>query len=231
MAIITADFEIGVDGNTIATSDTGSATAWDTVGIGAGGTAAYDDDASPYGTMAALLTRAGANVQLRWNTAFGTLTDHYGRFYMKPNSIVNVMQYFVCNAIANGAQTAWYLQTDTAGHLYIFDATFTLQATSTVTLTASQWVRLEYHAIHSTTAGQVEVKIFLSPDSTTPDETLATASNINTRAQGVEVEYCAQGPNNTYWFDNIVAADTAYPGPAEAAAPPTLRTVSSNLRW
>ena len=39
----TASFELGVQGATVTTGDTGNATAWDAVLIATGGTVAYDD--------------------------------------------------------------------------------------------------------------------------------------------------------------------------------------------
>lgn len=84
MAQATANFELGTQGVTIATSDAGSANAWDAVSIVASGAAIYDN-AHVYQTLAAKLTTGATagSTYLQWSAAtLGTLTDNYGRAYI-----------------------------------------------------------------------------------------------------------------------------------------------------
>jgi hypothetical protein len=65
----------------------------------------------------------------------------------------------------------------------------------------------------SATVGQIELRIFLNPHATTPDETVTTAANVNTRGgniggvvYGVDVAIS----NLTMYMDNLAVSDTGY---------------------
>ena len=79
-----------------------------------------------------------------------------------------------------------------------------------------QWVRIEYHLVHSTTVGQAEFKLFTSLESPSPVETLTTAADKNLLASADEIRYGVRSGQSvvTYYYDDIVAGATSYPGPA-----------------
>lgn len=213
MAILTASFGQGTNGNTIASTDLGNQDAWDTVTIGGTGTFIYDNTHANSGSLAAKVTSTAGKAEGLWSTAFGTQTDHYGRVYC----------YFTANpAVAvqlvranNGAATlAGLIQVNTTGVVRCVAANATFQA-GTVGITLNQWIRIEYHIIHSTPAGgTVEAKLFNTATSTTPDETI-TYSNQGTSAQATQISFGNDATNTpgAFWMDDIVANATAYPGP------------------
>jgi hypothetical protein len=86
------------------------------------------------------------------------------------------------------------------------------------------WVRLEWHIVHSTTVGSLEVKLFNSADSTTADDTISF-SNLNTGAAFANIRIGASTntanfpTTGTYMYiDDIVCGATSYPGPSGGGA-------------
>ena len=221
MAVCTATFEAGVNGNTITTAGgEGSATPWDAVDV-SGGTIKYDNTHS-YGLLSSNFVSAGnpAAAVLSWSTAFGTQTDHYGRLYlwMNSNPTGASLRLLTTNPI-------WIaVRLTTAGILSIqpFNGGG-VDLTNAISL--GQWVRIEWHMIQSTTVGQVEIKLFNNANSSTPTETQATAANLDTGANvtGIDIgSGSGASTTATFWLDNIVAGATSYPGPASTPAPDVL---------
>lgn len=215
MSEATANFELGVNGNDILVADAGSATAWDSRqnNDGGGNTLKYDN-VHVYGSLAAKFDNSGAPSSacvMGWSTGIGTLTDHYGRVYLY--------------ATANPVGGSWRIGRDGNNNFPIFinaNGTVTMNdqggvaVTTTAAIGLNQWVRIEYHWINSLTVGQVELKLFNSPDSSTPTETQTSAANRNTSASTTSLEFGLGGGQTTagaIWLDNIVAGATSYPGP------------------
>ena len=212
---LTANFEAGTLSNTIATGDAGSADAWTTVVIGAGCTVIYDNTHA-YGTLAAKLTTGGNAMRLRWTHASNT--DQYGRIYLWLDALPGAGSYLNIINLYNGANICAIVRINDAGKLLYIDNPVNVSGTSTNALSTGQWVRLEWHLVNSFTVGSIETKIFNSPDSTTATETF-TWSNRNTYSSATEVFFGMgfDGQDSPdYWLDNIVAQDTAYPGPSSA---------------
>lgn len=202
MADFTADFEAGTNGNTITTgAGEASATAWNTVT----GTPVYDD-AHTYGTLAAKIESA-TEERLKWTSA---TVEHYGRVYLYATaSPTGVDSFFTCSNVG------FRLQWTTAGKWRIEDNAGNM-LTGTVSPALNQWVRFEWHVISHITTGFAEGKLFNSPQSATPSETLTSPS---TWAIGGEAEEYKFGTRtgawgSAFWLDNIVANATSYPGRA-----------------
>src|SRR6185503_11947241 len=84
---------------------------------------------------------------------------------------------------------------------------------TTASISLNQWVRIEWHLIHSTTVGQWELKLFNNPDSATPTETATSAANLDTGANVTDLRIGLYGGPNALgpiWLDNIVAGATSY---------------------
>lgn len=211
MGICTAGFETGTNGATIATTDVGNGTPWSAVGIAAApGAATYDNSVAHTRVLCALLTGGpSGNTELTWSTPFGTQTDHYGRFYMwiasNPAASKTALYHRNSSTFAVG------IRITSAGKLTIYDGS-TDRATTTNAVTTSAWVRVEYHAVHDTVNGSMELKLFNSPESTTPTETIS-ASTFNSRASATDAKLV--GPTGSYSirFDDVIVGASAYPGP------------------
>lgn len=225
MTDVTADFEAGTLTNTISTGDPGSATAWDSVVIAAGGgTATYDNTHVATGsTKAAKLVVGGSSgaTYLHWLAAFpDQTTTHYGRFYYYATANPSGDQ-IICAGIDTTPNTIWriyHASTANSGVLRIADGSGTIKTSGSVAVGLNQWVRVEFKAVQSATVGGIEVKLFNSPDSVTADETFASAFNWNTNAtcSGLAIGQRSNEVNRTIWIDDIDAAAAAYPGPAGA---------------
>jgi hypothetical protein len=208
---ITASFETGTNGNNIATTDTGNATAWDTVSIGASGTAKYDNTHVNSGSLAAKIQTAGAAVTLQWTGAFGTQTDHYGRVYFyftaAPTSNIQLIR------VQSGSTAQAFVTYLSSGKLRSTDVA-AATATTTNSVALNQQVRVEYRVFHNASTGIIELKLFNTATSTTPTETL-TFSSANTGASSDRIRFgnVATTTEGPFWMDNIVAAATSYPGP------------------
>lgn len=218
---ISSTFETGVNGNTIATGDAGSPTAWNVVNVGTG-TGAYIryDNAQKYETLAAKIyagSPSGGNNYVGWTTAFGTQTDHYGRMYLyntggwQSDGLMYAM-------LTGGISTALIVRA--SGMIEIRDSPNAQVGITTVALATNAWNRLEWHIVCSATVGSFQLKTFIgaNADGTTPDETI-TATNLNIQASHDEIRFGILSSDIiTLVLDNIVAAATSYPGPYVAAA-------------
>lgn len=218
MAVCTATFETGVDGNDVLTGDAGSATAWDVRAV-TGGSIVYDDAHAHGGSLAGKFTYSGSSssTALRWTTAFGTITDHYGRIYLYATAYQDSTPDASPVNFKTGASTVMAaIKVGSDGVLSAQDATFSV-TTGTVPIALNQWVRIEWHIVHNTSTGSVEIKLFNDAESTTPDDTI-TWTNRNTGSSADTAEFgTAQITSSTwvFWLDDIVANATDWPGPAE----------------
>ncbi len=220
MAVLTANFETGVDGNTISTGDVGDATAWDVVQISAGGTITYSDDhyyASP-GTLSGRVAAGGASsgCHFGWSTALGTVTDYYGQIYFWHPTLGGGGTSRQIHT-TSGGNNAISIRLKSDGKIELIDSGNTVRATSTGSITGDSWNRIAFHFIHSTTVGQIEAKLY-SPAWSVSPETVTTAANLNTRANADTILFgqTAASPagSPTLFFDNITANDTNYPAAA-----------------
>lgn len=222
---ITADFNLGTLGNTIATADPGSANAWNAVFVGANATLTYDNARIHGGPLACKMnsgTVATNNTAwMMWEEAFGTQTEHFGRFYINPDltwdhAAGDVIMQFGANGI-NGKLVLAASQTFT-----LRDAGNVIRAT-TPSLALDAWTRVEFHVIHSVTVGFMEVLFFTGAnvDGTIPDSTTSTAANLDFSASTdrIQIGMTSNDVNVVYWLDDIVAAATSYPGSSVVTAP------------
>lgn len=225
MTLRSADFESGSNGNPVSTGDAGSADAWDLVTITSPGTLAYDN-AHTVGAMAAKLvaSTASAGIFASWIAAFGTQTDHYGRVYLYFTANPTDSAHAMIVEALTGATICGGWNVSSTGKLQVVSGTATVVKTSTTSIALNQWIRVEYHFIHSATVGQIELKLFNTASSTTPDETITATASMNTQASADRIRFGLAGASpsgyGTFWMDDIVAAATSYPGPAAAGNPP-----------
>jgi len=220
---VSADFETGVNGATIATTDTGSATAFDAVSTTpTNGVAVYDTTHVAFGSLAAKLganASGAANAYVTWSTALGTVTDHFGRLYLYLTAYGsgNIPIIWAGQGTTRGCRVDF----TSTGKLAGFDnAGAALFTTFTNAIPLNQLVRIEWHFVCSATVGQGEVKLFNTASSTTPTETQTGTATKNTLANHTAVKI-GVGPNGegsltangVLWMDNIIAGATSYPGP------------------
>lgn len=213
----TASFDTGVNGANILTTDNGSATAWNTRGQNGSSAMTYDNSRFVSTPLSAKFFFPGSSTQcyLQWDTAFGTQTNHYGRYYVYMDAYPTggASDYWL--EFFNGvSQTAGFKIT-TTGTIRPGDSAGDGTA-GNVPIALQRFVRIEWHVIHNTSTGSIEIKLFNEPQSLTPSETILY-SGRNTGAQSTAMMV---GSNNTstqlstIWVDQIIGGVTyGYPGP------------------
>lgn len=213
-------FEGGTDTTAISTANSGgtSGTAFDLANIPAGTTLAFSGTHVAHGGMA-MYAAPGATTNsphVRWSTAVGTLTQAWARAYIYLTAYPTVQTRLIefrTGAAAVGAT----LRINTTGTLTAGGNSGTA-ITSTNTVPLNQWVRVEFMAIGSATAGQVEFKLFTSLDSATPTETQTSAATLNTSAAFADYRFGLPGTNGSgdagVYMDDIAVSTTGYLGPA-----------------
>lgn len=211
MAEVSTGFETGVAGNNILTSDAGDPTAWDAINLGTGGTAVYDNALIHSGSLSAKLTRGSAGtVNLTWSTALGTVTDQYGRFYIYLVAIPAAA--FACVLVRSGGTNCMAIRITTQGRFQVRESTGAEVGVSLAGI-VGKWARVEWHVVNSTTAGEIEVKVFYNTDAVNPNETIRGTS-LNTLASADRVIYQSdQNASYVVQFDDLVAGAAAWPGP------------------
>lgn len=218
MADFSAGFETGVSGNTIAITDAGNATVWDSVT----GSPTYSSTHAAHGSLS---MKALLNAHANWNLS---ATDHYGRFYGYiggyPGSSASIV------TVTSSANSVYiYILTD--GKLYVTNdfGGESIQTTNSVSLNA--WFRAEYHIFHASGTGTAELKLFLSPEDTSPTETITSPSTWHNGTSVTDIGFGAFGVSlDNWWMDDILANATSYPGPHPAPSSlPIL--IPSPVRW
>jgi hypothetical protein len=211
--------EGGTSGTTVTTSNSGgsSGNAFDVVNVGPGATGTFDSTEAAHGGLSYAFATGptAALARVQWTTSMGTQTQVWYRAYLYFNSdpaatvrVVNQDQGVTACAVIVVLPTGkLQIRTGTAGAQ-------TLTTTNTIPL--HQWFRIEGYPIGSPSAGQVQLKLFKSADSTTPDETDTSAPTINTNGAmntynfGVST-YTANVAE--YWEDDIGVSNVGYLGP------------------
>jgi hypothetical protein len=116
-----------------------------------------------------------------------------------------------------GGTRAGDLVINANGTLSMRNTSGTVIFTTTTTVPLSAWYRVEGYLTSSATTGQMELKLFTSPDSTTPAETQTSAANLNTL--GGTITQVRFGPSSTgvtglsYYMAAVAASVAGYIGP------------------
>lgn len=217
---VTNSAEGGTAGTTVTTANSGGASGnpFDRVDIGSGASVIFDNTEAAHGALSyAFSTGATKSLaRLQWNSSVGTQTQVWFRAYLyftaNPAATVRVLDqdqgHTACAVVVVLPTGRIQVRTGSTG-------TQTLTSKSTIPL--NRWFRIEGYVIGSPTAGQVQLEIFTSPDSTTPDETLTSAANINTYGPMDTYNFGISTTTAnvaTYWEDDMGISTSGYLGPA-----------------
>lgn len=236
MAKLTATFETGVNGDSIATTDEGSGAAFDIATHSAFGTLTYSNAQAASGTLSmksATNLSGGGSSYVGWSSSFGIQTEHYGRLYLYLPQYEGGATAFL--QAGQGTTRGCRLDYSATGKIQGSDSTgaalFTL---GSVSIALNQWVRIEYHFVCDPTVGQAEVKLFNTAGSTIASEVLTGTANKNTLDNHTRITFGAgvEATGNitsghSIYLDNIVANAASYPGPYIAGPVNTVAPVAS----
>ena len=216
MTQVTADFELGVNGNNVEVADAGSATAWNVVQRSGASTIVYSNaQVIQDSTLSAKYNNtAGSACWTEWAAALGNPTDWYGRIYAYFPTVSPTLTGTFVQCLDAAAVAFQFQIVPVTGLLRV--SYNTGNDTLTTAPSTNQWIRVEWHVVHSTTVGQVEVKLFNSPYSSTPTETFTSTANKNTLTEADQIRFGQVATFATgvdIWLDAIVGGASSYPGP------------------
>jgi hypothetical protein len=233
MAQLLNSFEGGSDGTTITIANSGgtSGNAWDNAV--ASGTRTYDDDIQLNGTYTALLDAptAGNIPAFTWKSSWAGAATVYTRMYFRvsdgtPTSSFALQNFFESDDTTVGCD----VRLSSAGNIQL-RAPATTRYTSSTTIAADTWYRLEVKVTSSATVGHMEARLFIGTNvnGTTPDESFGSSSaNWDTgdgTVGGVIFGICATTGQTSYSMsvDDIGISDVDWLGsanpPAASASP------------
>lgn len=216
--------EGGTDAVTISNANSGGASgdAFSNVGIGTGCVNEYDTLRASHGSVSAHLTVGGTSAEVRVGWAsLGSVPEVFTRFYLWLPS-APALPVLVNRFINAAFSTSSAIEiVDSGGpKLRLYNAGLGSGVNGAVNVTRDAWVRIEVRILCNATTGILEAKLFNTPESSTPDETV-TRTNINT---STNVEFVQFGvtqavTNRELWLDSIKYDTAAYPGPFSPGAP------------
>jgi hypothetical protein len=173
-----------------------------------------------YVLLVSTTTPATSSAML-WTTSMGTQTQIWMRMYLYLTDLPSTTgclfnaYIFECD---NGAAYSAFIEIDrTTGAISLFNGPETLDITTTNVLPLDDWARVEARITFSTTVGSADVKLFLDPDSDTPDETVSATgwnmgtSSANSYAFGYPTVVANRPP---LYISGLELNNTGWPGPA-----------------
>jgi hypothetical protein len=234
-------FTNGNPGNEVYATDPGSPDQFDQTAGGA--TSLVYDVTHALGLLAAKCSTGASGDQVgnvQWTTSFGTLTDHYSRFYVYMTGYPptnSSLAGWMTSALGSGIKGR--IRIDSDGLLRITNAAATVLATAGSALPLNQWVRLEWHVVHDVSVGSVELRVY----STDPQAAVgsydyalsASGANTGVDATGIMFGWCLSSINlPAMWIDALAAAATGgWVGPSAVGGVYTepARTVLPFTAW
>jgi hypothetical protein len=218
---LTNSFEYG-GGNsgavaiTTGNSGGGSDSAFNIVTTGSGATTAYSETQAAHGSWSGefVTPATDTNTIVEWSASLtgSSITTVYFRAYMwfaSLSSTVRVIEVF------SGASLCAAVGVQGTGNIAVFNAAGSNAGTSSGTVSAGAWFRLEGKVTASTTAGSITVSAYTSDDSTTAAFTLSESSLVLAAAiTNIRFGNPTSVASATFYLDDVGASDSGYLGPA-----------------
>jgi hypothetical protein len=175
-------------------------------------------------TLSCVIAQPGSfsSASVRWEDLGSLTTSVYFRAYLwipsTPGSAMEILR-----ARTSAAAGCASVAIAPAGGLRSRNAANTNIGTlGSVTVPSSQWVRIEWRVLASTTAGESEWRLYTDPDSTTiADTDTATSAVLGANLDQIMYGSTSGPASYTWYFDDIAVSSTDWLGPAVTPAPPT----------
>jgi hypothetical protein len=160
-----------------------------------------------------------------WN-GWGTITTDVwfrGYFFVSAVSAVNLMISF--RSSADAASSYWGISA--TGKFIMQNAAGTASITGATTISANTWYRVEGRIVSSTTAGNLEYRLFSGAnlDGTTATDAPAAVTNAVLAANTGGVRFTPAGVTSggpgtsiTAYWDDVIFTTAGWPGPATVTA-------------
>lgn len=212
------NFNGGTDGATITTGNSG----------GASGDAFQSISATPVftnvqwhsGGMAMRIVDAAGTTHCAHSGLGSITTNVYFRTYMYMDAFPGTNAVAILMQTGAAANCAW-ININTTGKVNARNAANTSINTSTASVNLSSWFRLEWRVKASVTVGEIEWRLYNSPDSETITETINAAA---TQVLGANIDLVRWGETAnvpgtpfTVYFDDVAVSTTDWIGPSRSA--------------
>jgi hypothetical protein len=187
--------------------------AFDTV-VATGGAQLVYDNAHTRGVGLSAKHTLGprGNAYYEWNRSLGAPSVWFGRVYVYLTGLPEGDVRLIRAERANALEAV--IEITRRGTVRIRDDSNRIIATSIQPVVTGAWVRFEWKVNHTT--GQIELRVFNSPNVTTPTETIVTATGqaIGSRADQVQIGRSGtQSFSSAFWTDDPALSTTGFIGP------------------
>ncbi len=221
MPTVTWSAEGGSNGTGITAGNSGGASgdAFESVSLGAGATAIYDNAQAHNGSLAAKLATGGsaADCSLNYGSAIGSQPTVYFRAHVYMTANPGTSHRLIDAWDSGSGQLCFAIYLTSSGQLMSVNTAGSTIQTMSASVNLGSWFRVEVMLIGHASTGQVEVKLFNTADSTTPTETITSTANQNTRGSANNFRFGAAGDplpaSRTLWLDDLGISTTGYLGP------------------
>lgn len=209
--------EGGTSGTMVtAANSAAGGTTFGSVSVGTGTTFAFDSTRAHAGVMSFRIATTTTATYIYAAHSFGAVRQVWvrGYFYFTSNPAPHTLIRFVGGS---GTLLRGAVATAAGGKLCTWNSSGGVTNTTTNSIALDQWIRIEATCLGSATAGQIVVKLFNTPESTTPTETLSTSASLNTGGTLTDIWWGDSGaPTGVgpYWMDDIAIDSVGYPGRA-----------------
>lgn len=232
--------ESGLSNATVATQGSGGNTGstagnyFDTLSKGTGTNIEFSTAEVAHGSLSYnfFTTSTSATVSAKWIASItDTPVQAWSRFYLYMPSLPAATQIMSTMSDTSGTAIGSVAIT-TSGAVRMLNTSGGTISTSTTTLATGAWNRLEYFMISGASTGQTEVKIFTSPDSTTPAETNTSGATQSMNGNDhARVLYGLNVNSTSYsiYMDSIGWSDAGYIGPDVPAV--TAAWSTGTVQW
>lgn len=219
MTYLAETFEETASGTAVTAANSGM----DGFALTAGDTMAFDNGQAAHGSQSMKVIKAGATgtgaSYISWSTSMGTQTQAWFRIYAWVSAAPATTNLWLVQQL-QGTTSCGRAGISNAGKLICQDAGGLNPVNGTVPCNTSAWFRIEGYFIGSATAGQIQLKLWNTMDSTgAPTDTITSSAAYNTFGTMDHFRYgscssTAVGLNYTYWVDDIALSNVAYIGAA-----------------
>jgi hypothetical protein len=216
-SLLTQSFEELANGTTITTGNTGNPSApFDAISaLSSGQTLASDNTHVQHGSMALKVATGvtSATCYADWSTSFAWQAQNWFRIYLymtaNPGAAMNLLTFL------QSGTSCGRIRIGTTGKVIALDSAGATQLTSTNSITLNAYVRIEGYLTGNASTGQIEFKLFNTPDSTTATETQTSGASLNTTGTPNTSRWgLAQAVASTgqFWFDDLGLSTFGYLG-------------------
>jgi hypothetical protein len=206
-------------GGNYANLGTADGMLFDAVSIGSGQAMTYDNTTAHSGTLSCkLVSTANAACFGEWEGSgllVNVAAQTWYRLYLYQTAWPAAV-HAVAGLYVSGTRCADVV-VNTNGTLSVRNTSGSVIVTTTNTVPNSAWYRIEGYVTSNASTGQVELKLFTSPDSATATETQTSGANQDTAGGNInQVRFglsAASATTITWWMDDVAVSVAGYIGP------------------